>query len=58
MSIILTNPVGWMLEILVCLAWLAVVSTLGMTKKENGYSTQLKRGNINRGAPITELAKW
>ena len=46
------------MEILVCLPWLAVVSTLGMTKKENGYSTLLRRGSINSGAPITELAKW
>ena len=34
-----------------------MVSTLGMTKKENGYSTLLRRGNINKGAPITELAQ-
>ena len=29
------------LEIVVCLVWLAVVSTLGMTREENGCSTLL-----------------
>jgi hypothetical protein len=46
---------------IVYLAWLAVVSTLGMTRKENGLSTlliSLRRGNINRGGPIIELAKY
>ena len=47
-------------EIVVCLAWMAVVSTLVMARKENGKPTllnSLARAIINRGAPITERAK-
>ena len=43
------------------LPWMAVVSTLGMDRKENGLLTLLNsitRGITNRGAPTTELAKW
>ena len=48
------------LEIVVFLVWLVVVSMLCMTRKENGYSTlhiSHRRGNINRGASIIELAQ-
>ena len=44
------------LEIVVFLVWLAVVSTSGITREENGCSTlliSLKRGNINSGSSIT-----
>jgi hypothetical protein len=44
------------LEIVVFLVWLAVVSTSGITREENGCSTMLislKRRNINSGSSIT-----
>ena len=43
---------------IVYLALLAVVSTIGLTRKENGLSAlliSLRRGNINKGGPITNL---
>ena len=47
------------LEIVVLLLWLVVVSMLGINRKESGYSTlhiSHRRGNINRGGSIIELA--
>ena len=49
-----------MLQIVLCLVWLVIVSTLGMTRKENRHSTLLishRRGNINRVADNSTESK-
>ena len=48
------------LHVMEIVVWLALVSKLGMTRKENGYSIlhiRLRRVNTSRGASILELAQ-
>jgi hypothetical protein len=41
------------MEIVLCLAWLVVVSTLDKTRNMSTLLNSLTRGDINRGGPIT-----